>query len=57
MKTLVFTDEYHDIFYLVIHEDLGNMEIRHSLFRKWKDLHMGRKTFKFTKVLMQIKIN
>ena len=46
LKTSGFTNEYHDIFYHVIHGDLGIMGIRHSLFNKWKDPHKGRNYFK-----------
>ena len=37
LQTPGFTNECHDIFDPVIHGDSGIMEIRHSLFRKWKD--------------------
>ena len=42
LQTLGFTNEYHGIFYPVIHGDLGIMGIRHSFFNKWKDPKNGR---------------
>ena len=49
LKTPSFTNEYHDIFDLVIHGDLRIKAVRHSLFSKWKDPHKGRIFFKFNK--------
>ena len=49
LKTPSFTDEYHDIFDLVIHGNLGIMAIKYSLFSKWKDSQKGRKFYKFNK--------
>ena len=46
-QTPSFTNECHDIFYLVTHGDLGNMGIRHSFFNKWKDPQKGRNYYKY----------
>lgn len=51
LQTPSFTDECRDIFYPIIHGDLGIIRIRNSLFNKWKDPQKGRNYFKYNKTI------